>query len=255
MNNIENENTPIMDENNISENISERVAKSNENNIDNSLETRKVKKSKIGVISLAISMVAVLLSCYVVLFDNKGKEQNGTANNSENAERAISTVREEGASNIAYVDTEKLTSKYKFSVKLNEDFLTERAKTEASYNSKIAQFQKKYEAFMEKAKLGSFINQASMDSQQQELVDEEAAINKYDREMSQKLMERQAVITQQIYDTVINFIAEYNRDGRYSLILNSSKGSGVLYAEKMQDITEDLIKQLNERYEKATVGN
>ena len=51
-----------------------------------------------------------------------------------------------------------------------------------------------------------------------------------------------------------NYIKEYNADNRFKLIINKA---GLLYGDKSLDITEPIIKALNDRYnaagQKATV--
>ena len=51
-------------------------------------------------------------------------------------------------------------------------------------------------------------------------------------------------------DSIRHFLAEYNKDKRYSLIL-SKAGDNLLYADKAFDITNDVIAGLNKAYKPA----
>ena len=139
---------------------------------------------------------------------------------------------------------------YKYSIKLNEDLLTEQAKAKANLESRMRAFEKKYNDFAEKMRLGSFLSQQSMESQQNELLQEQANIQQLEQDLTEKLMMKQADLNAELLDSVSNFIKEFN-NGRYVLILGSVTGGGILYAEPDMDITNEVVTQLNERYEKA----
>jgi outer membrane protein len=99
-------------------------------------------------------------------------------------------------------------------------------------------------------RLGSFLSQQSMESQQNELLQEQANIQQLEQDLTEKLMMKQADLNAELLDSVSNFIKEFN-NGRYVLILGSVTGGGILYAEPDMDITNEVVTQLNERYEKA----
>ena len=55
---------------------------------------------------------------------------------------------------------------------------------------------------------------------------------------------------QVLRDSLDNFLKEFNRDGRYKLILSRS-GDNVLYADPAVDITNEVVAGLNKRYKKT----
>ena len=52
------------------------------------------------------------------------------------------------------------------------------------------------------------------------------------------------------YDTITKFIKEYNKDGKYEMILSNTSSDNVLWASKGYDITAEVTRLLNERCEK-----
>ena len=60
-------------------------------------------------------------------------------------------------------------------------------------------------------------------------------------------MNEQAALTQQLQDSVQQFLREYNADGRYHLVINDAV---LMNKVAGYDITEDVIKGLNARYTK-----
>ena len=122
--------------------------------------------SKFSKIALIISVVALAASIVVLVFSLTGhKASCGEKSTDSNGIVLDST----GNLAIAYVNLDSLLLEYKYSIKLNEDLLTEQAKAKANLEGRIRAFEKKYNDFMEKMKLGSFLSQASMESQQNEI--------------------------------------------------------------------------------------
>lgn len=207
-----------------------------------------MENSKNNKIILTISSVALLISIAALLLTvfSKNKTVAPQAVNDAVSFSNDSTV----SGNVAYVNLDTLLLQYKYSIKLNEDLLTEQAKAKANLESRMRAFEKKYNDFAEKMRLGSFLSQQSMESQQNELLQEQANIQQLEQDLTEKLMMKQADLNAELLDSVSNFIKEFN-NGRYVLILGSVTGGGILYAEPDMDITNEVVTQLNERYEKA----
>ncbi|NLA23481.1 MAG: OmpH family outer membrane protein, partial [Bacteroidales bacterium] len=132
-------------------------------------------------------------------------------------------------------------------IDLNEDLLTEHAKSKANLERQVKQFEKDYNAFMEKARLGTFLSQASMESQQNELIEKQHRLQVLDEQLTNELLEKQADMNIKLFDSVMNYVKEFNQD-QYDLILGNSSGAIVLYGKEGMDITEEVVSNLNKRY-------
>ena len=69
-------------------------------------------------------------------------------------------------------------------------------------------------------------------------------------QLTQQLALKQQSLMEDLMNEIRTQLKEYNKDGRYKLIL-TKVGDNILYQEEALDITEDFIKYLNEHY---TVG-
>jgi len=201
-------------------------------------------------ISLAVNVVLLIgvVVLYVMFFNGSSTAQS-TKSKSKNKTVKNDTTQVPDLP-IAYVNLDTLLLEYQMSIDLNEDLLTEHAKSKANLERQVKQFENEYNAFMEKARLGSFISQESMDSQQAALVKKQESLQALDEQLTQELLDKQKAMNKQLYDTVMNYIKEYN-DGQFSLILGNASGSNVLYAQEGMDITRQVIDNLNERYSKS----
>ena len=80
------------------------------------------------------------------------------------------------------------------------------------------------------------------------LVGEEQQIAKLDQELSGKLAQMQADNNKQLLDSVMNFLKVYNKDKKYSYILNAAE---VLIGDEANNITKEVLTGLNARYAKT----
>lgn len=231
---------------NLSENDFGLKCNSTDNNSNDIDETSndKIKEHKVKSqnLTLFISLAAIIIAVAAVIMPfiiNIQKEEKEKKTDSLN--KNINT----NAQLTAYINTDSLLLKYEYSIKINEDLLTEQQKSKANLSAMYLQFENKYNAFMEKAKLGSFLSQESMDRQQQELLQEQQRLQTLEETMSQKLMEKQVAVNSELLDTVVNFLKEYNKDKKYSMILNNAV---VLYGNQSMDITNEITSALNDRY-------
>lgn len=189
-----------------------------------------------AVAGFIISLVGIKPTAEVAVLDDETATHNDAAPTSE-------------LRNVAYIDLDTLLVGYLYSAKLNEDLKTEQIKAQANLEARMHAFEKKYNEFTEKARLGSFLSQASMESQQNDLVKEQAAIEKLQSDLTEQLITKQNALNAEIYDTIVNYVKEYSETkGDYVLVLGDNAGSTVLYAQPGMNITRIIVDNLNKRY-------
>lgn len=204
-------------------------------------------------VALIISIIAVIISIVTIVstFSTSSEKVEETKQRDETKTTMrtgeIPELMEDLG--IAYIDIDTLLLEYKLSIKLNEELLTQQARSRANLENQIKQFERDYNSFMEKVQLGSFLSQASMESQQQELIQQQQRLEMLDRELTEGLMIKQQEMNEQLYDTIMNFMKEFE-NGSYNLVLGNAAGSAVLYAKPGMNITREVIDALNERYDK-----
>jgi outer membrane protein len=57
--------------------------------------------------------------------------------------------------------------------------------------------------------------------------------------------------TDELLTKIQDYLAKYNAGDKYDMVIGYSKGGGVLYAKEDLDITQDVLKGLNEEYAKT----
>lgn len=66
--------------------------------------------------------------------------------------------------------------------------------------------------------------------------------------VQQKAEEKEQILLEGIYNKINDFIKRYGKEKGYKVIIGTSVSGTLLYADDAIDITEDIIKELNEEY-------
>lgn len=150
---------------------------------------------------------------------------------------------------IAYVEYDSLMTQYEYCKEYSEQ-LQQRF---ANYQQQLANKQRALENaandFQHKLQAGQYASQEEAQTQQQKLINQQEQLQKLSGELEEKFAKEQQDINDALHDSLQNFLKDFNKDGRYKMILSKS-GDNILYAEKSMDITEQIVNGLNKRYKK-----
>jgi outer membrane protein len=194
----------------------------------------KGTSSILGIVALVA--VAVL---YVLYFTDGSNTGNDIA-----AEQATSSTDAEPLK-IAYVKADSVIVNYDLAQDLHDEFTKKQEAYNTEYGTKRQSFEKEAAAFQEKLQRGGFLTEQRAIQERDRLVGREQEIMELDQELSQKLAEMQSANNQQILDSLMNYLKEYNKTKNYDYILS---GAEVLIGDEANNITAEVLKALNERY-------
>lgn len=154
---------------------------------------------------------------------------------------------------IAYVEMDTLLQNYS-SYKASIEALTqERKNIETQANTKTQQLQQQYQKQIEnlqaQVQQGKISQQAAAQSAQQIEANlskqGETAASQYQKQVA-AWTQKDSLNTAKYTEEIHAFLADYNKDGRYSIILAKS-GLNILYARPELDITQDVLEGLNKK--------
>lgn len=151
---------------------------------------------------------------------------------------------------IAYVEYDSLMSQYEYCKEFSEQLQQRSATYQQQLVSKQNALEKAAEDFQRKLQAGQFASQEEAQAQQQKLQNQQLQLQKLSAELEEKFAKEQQAINDALRDSVQNFMKDFNKDGRYSLIM-AKVGDNLLYAQEKLDITEQVVSGLNKRYKKA----
>ena len=148
----------------------------------------------------------------------------------------------------AYVDTSKLMMES-----------TEAKDIEAKYKAKSEEMGKELEIEIAKfkAEAGSFQKNAQMNGQawaQQkgaELQKREQQLQYAQQSIAQQLQQESGVEIDSVVSSVKKFIKSYGKDKGYAYIYGTGDAASILFAEDKYDITNEIIKLINDKYKSS----
>lgn len=206
----------------------------------------KCKCKCLPIINIILLIGLVLL--YIFHFTGIGaKGGKSLANADAKAPVAVS----ENGLKIAYVNTDSLMAKYQYALDLDKQLKDFRTAKENSYKQQMTQFQKDYEAYVKGG--GENMTLSQQQAKEKELTERMQRLQNLEGELTQQVAEKTLQESEKMTNAVYNFIREYNaQNQQFDLILAKSfSSSPILYGNEGMDITDEIIKGLNEEYTKV----
>lgn len=190
-----------------------------------------------SLITTLVLFIAVVV-LFVLHFTGNTKSENNSAT-SEQRPVNSSGLR------IAYVKADSVILNYNLSQDLHDEFTKKQEAYTSEYGSKRETFEKEAAAFQEKLQRGGFLTEQRAVQERDRLLGKEQEIVKLDQDLSTKLAEMQQANNQQILDSLMNYLEEYNKNNKYDYIFN---GANVLIGDEVHNITAVVLAELNRRY-------
>lgn len=192
--------------------------------------------------SLVLIVVLFVAVAGIYILHFTGKNSNGSEKGGANDGGASSELK------IAYIKVDSLVVNYDYAQEMHDGFTKQQEAFTKEYGEKRNRFESQAAAFQEKVQRGGFLTQERAMQERDRLVGEEQQIAKLDQELSGKLAQLQADNNKQLLDSVMNYLKIYNKDKKYTYILNAAE---VLIGEETHNVTKEVLVGLNARYTKA----
>lgn len=172
-----------------------------------------------------------------------------TASKSSNAKKAV--VAEGGSSsastNVAFVDIDSFQNNYTFLKAKREEFNKRQSSMQIELERSAQQLQSNAQAFQQKVQAGT-ISQSEGEATQRKLVQMQESLRLREQALTEQLLKEKDEFNEQLHNDLDAFLKEYNKDKKYDYILSYSKvGSPILLGSDALNITEDVIKGMNEQ--------
>ena len=162
---------------------------------------------------------------------------------------------------IAVVNTDSILKHYTLAVEASDKLMSQYEESTVKLDTKAKALQKEYETFQHdvldfqrKVEANAFLSreraeseQAKLQKKEQQLLAKQQDLENLRQKLSADFMNQQAALTQQLQDSVQQYLREFNADGHLHLILNEAV---LMNKVAGYDITDEVIEGLNARYAK-----
>ena len=175
----------------------------------------------------------------------------GNSAPASNASAESSPAVQSGA--IVYFNMDRVISEYDMANDLRSVVETKVNSINQEVTRRGTKLEKDIKAFQDKINKG-LLTQSVAESQNQKLIQQQKSFQTYAAQKQQEIAEEQQVMMNQIADAINSYIAEFNADKKYSLIL-ATQGDiisvPVVAGAAELDITDTLLEGLNAAYVKT----
>lgn len=174
---------------------------------------------------------------------------------SNNAENIIAVEKQEiiqplneGSLNIAFVNSDTVSKYYEFAKKIQKTLTTKRSEAEGQIKSKYFAYESLVQEF-EKASPIMGDREKMEKAQKIRLLEQE--IMQVEQQLSDQVSRQELELTQSYIEKTNEYMQEIGKTLGYDYVMSYRIGGAMLYANERHDITTEIIKLLNERYESS----
>ncbi len=238
-----------MEDNNIENteqtHISPQEEQTSNENIE--LETPTLKETKScplinNPMYKAIAYIILLIAVVVIyiLHFTSNKDSDKLANVISSSNNSVMLT----------VNNDSIIKNFVLAELLTKDLETEAIKYQQELANKQNSLQERYNNYQNNVQ-NNVLTQTQIQNAEQQLQKEAAELQGLQEQYSHILAAKEESVHREITDSIVNAARRVN-DKKYKAdyVLATSTGSAILYANKIYDITDEVIKELNNAYKK-----
>lgn len=194
------------------------------------------QKKLFGTIALAVVAAVSFTSC----------NQSPKAEDEAPKSQAPSNLK------IAYVEVDSLMTQYEYCKEYSLILEKKSQNIQSTLQQKGQALQAAANNFQQKLQQNAYTREQA-EQIQIGLQKQNADLEALQQRLSAEFQEETAKFNDALHDSLQHFIAKYNKDKKFTMILSKS-GDNILYADKSADITSDIIAGLNKAYKKGSAS-
>ncbi|MDR0843780.1 MAG: OmpH family outer membrane protein [Tannerella sp.] len=156
---------------------------------------------------------------------------------------------------VAYINIDSLLLNYNFSKDLNEQITKKQENARANYTQQARSFQNDAENFQYKVQNNAFATRERAEQEQQRLLKKQQDLQALDEKLTQELMDETQRVNEQLRDTIVAHLKDYNKEKGYQIIFSNSGGTPILLADDVYNITSEVVEYLNKKWSAPTDNN
>jgi len=148
---------------------------------------------------------------------------------------------------IAFVEVDSLMTQYDFAKDYSVTLQKKSNNARNTLTQKSNELQAAVNNFQQKLQNNGFQSREQAQSVQSGIERRQRDLQELQARLENELANETQKFNEALRDSLNNFLASYNKDKQYDLIL-SKAGDNILFADRKYDITKDIINGLNKRY-------
>lgn len=187
---------------------------------------------------MAIAALVGMTSC------NNQPQKNDTKSDTKEAASAKTT---DGNGKIAYVEVDSIMSQYQYWKDVTKLMQGKEANIQKTLQSKQQSIQQAAANFQQNLQQNKFKSQEEAQAVQANIQKQAQDGDALQQRLTNEYQQEVAKYNQALADSLHHYLAIYNKDKKYSLIL-AKQGDNILYGDASLDITNEVVAGLNKAY-------
>jgi outer membrane protein len=192
-----------------------------------------------------IVYACLIMALAVVGLTNCKSKTEGTPTKVTNED--VTNVKLSSNFSAAWVNIDSLVSNYYMYFDKQKELEESSRKSEATINIKSREFETQVKDYQEKVQKG-LITSSQAQQLEQKLGEQQQELYRLRDELRAQLANEQQEKLGQIHKSITDYLAIYNKDKGFHLILSSTFGGPLLYGHPALDITQEVLKGINQKY-------
>ena len=192
---------------------------------------------------LALLLAPALLTLF--LAGCKNNQQPAAAGENTGSAETIAAAKD---LTIAYVDFDTLIANYNLYKDMSRDFQTKSSRVENEITTKGRSLERDFASYQERMSKG-LLTALQARTLEEDLSKKQQEFIAYRDRVVSELTEEETVMLNQIQYNIQQFVKEYNKDRRFSMILYTNSNGPILDADPSLDITTEFVSGLNKLYQ------
>ncbi len=198
-------------------------------------------------LSTVLNVVLLLAVAFLYFHEFGGKK---VKNSATKVDASTSHTAGTGVAPIAYVELDSLNERITMIKDKRKELEAEQRAIETEWESGYRGLENQRNNFLKK---GNAITQQMAEEFQGKLIEQQQKIDAKKQAQTQKLTEKSYKSMDEIQGKLKKFLADYNKDKKYTYILTTGTGQEyMVYKDSSLNVTNDVIAGMNE---KLTKGN
>ncbi|MBQ7984645.1 MAG: OmpH family outer membrane protein [Bacteroidales bacterium] len=218
----------------------QQVEEQTYNSSDNATNSSCSKRN----ILLPVCSLIVACAALIVAIIGLCKKGGNDAPVKVKAEKVVQS----GNLKIAYINTDTIMAKYTMAVEMQKDLMAKQASIESSLKNKLTQLQKEEQEYL---KTGQNLTLTQQQAKEKDFQQREQQLSQAMQQQPVQFQQEVAQQNEKLLNAVLAFVKDYNaKHDKYNVIMSVSRVNGpTLYIDEGMDITDEIVKGLNEEYE------
>jgi len=167
-----------------------------------------------------------------------------SAKKTDTAPVSVADTAPAGSFRIAYFDMDSIERNYSYLKDVKNELKAKEKELNGQLNTMKNRYMTKVTKFQQEAQTMTQERQGTM---QRDLMQEQKVIQNKEQAINGELQDESFKKMQDVNRTIENFLKEYNKNKEYAYILGYQTGT-IYYKDTRYDITNTVLKGLNERY-------